>query len=220
MGDVVRDFFDVVGVSAADRVVVGGEDFEHFQGNKCHFFLQGLGVSFHFQYPNHLILQNYMQSIVLMLFVAMHQKFVISVTLHLSAVVVRQGEKERQVVQDDQSFERFPVGVVLSHRERLQDVVQDFDDVVLLRDQERRENSRGGGIFRFNGTLSYFGWVVCRVMWFLLDIVLVSVSILEGDLLLFLGLSGDIFRGLVDLHHEQDMFRGLVVIVKVYRIDH
>lgn len=93
MGDVVPDFFDVEGVSAADRVVVGGEDFEYFQGNKCRFFLRGLGVSFHFQYPDHLILQNYMQSIVLMLFVAMHQKFVISVALHLSAVVVRQGEK-------------------------------------------------------------------------------------------------------------------------------
>lgn len=107
----------------------------------------------------------------------------------------------------------------MSHRERLQDVVQDFDDVVLLRDQERRVNLRC--VY-----LSFQGSVV--VLWLgrrsshvvSSDIVLVSVLILGGDLLLFLGPLGDIFRGPVDLHHEQDMFRGLVVIVKVYPIGH
>lgn len=83
-----------------------------------------------------------MQSIVLKLFVAMHRKFVVSVMLHLSVVVLRWGQQERQVVQDDQSFETFLVGVVLSHRELLQDVVLDFDGVYLLMDQEQQENSR------------------------------------------------------------------------------
>jgi hypothetical protein len=57
-----------------------------------------------------------------------------------------------------------------------------------------------------------------HVFW--LDISLVSVLILEEGLLRFLVLWEDRFQEHVDLHHGQDMFQGLVVIVMVYPISH